>query len=169
MSLISETLKNISLKELCIVIISLFVIFNVLSYLNLVPFNSTLMYVAIIAYFIFIHKGMCDFSIKSSYLWFSVVLPIFLNVIINFAVRKVDKSKNISHDFKNDFVMYGICATACVVAIIHRDYGVMSGAYVFPIVLSASYNQKRLLNNTFYISIASLTFTMVIQVLQLLN
>ena len=122
--------------------------------------------VEIIAYFIFIHKGMCDFSIKSSYLWFSVVLPIFLNAIINFAVRKVDKSQKVSHNFKNDFVMYGICATACVVAIIHRDYGVMSGAYVFPIVLSASYNKKELLNKTFYISIASLTFTMMIRVLQ---
>ena len=61
--------------------------------------------VEIIAYFIFIHKGMCDFSIKSSYLWFSVVLPIFLNAIINFAVRKVDKSQKVSHNFKNDFVI----------------------------------------------------------------
>jgi len=122
--------------------------------------------IEIIGYIIFIYNGMCDFSIKSSYLWFSVILPIFLNVTINFVVRKVDKSPKVSHDFKNDFVMYGICATACVVAIIHRDYGVMSGAYVFPIVLSASYNKKSLLNKTFYISIASLTITMMIRVFQ---
>lgn len=90
MSLISETLKNISLKELCIVIISLFVIFNVLSYLNLVPFNSTLMYVAIIAYFIFklrnsfsdLRNDLSEVFSKDSIK--SILLVVVLNIFLSY-------------------------------------------------------------------------------------
>lgn len=53
MSLINETLKNITLKELCIVIISLFAIFYILKSFNIVSFDPTLLYVLIIFYFAF--------------------------------------------------------------------------------------------------------------------
>ena len=53
MSLINENLKKVTLKELCILIISIFIIFYALKSLNVISLNSTAMYVLIIFYFIF--------------------------------------------------------------------------------------------------------------------
>lgn len=53
MSLINDTLKNITLKELCIFIICSYLLFYCLSLINVLPFNSTFIYILIIIYFIF--------------------------------------------------------------------------------------------------------------------
>ena len=82
-------------------------------------------------------------SFSCNYLWINVVLPIFINVGIHIAARIINKSDKPGHDFKNAAVIYGVSITAIVVAIFHRDYIVTSCAYVFPIVLSALYNQKK--------------------------
>ena len=90
MSLISETLKNITLKELCVVIISLFAIFHAFKLFNVISSYSTAIYVIIILYFIFklrnsfsdLKKDLKEVFSKDSIK--SILLVVILNIFLSY-------------------------------------------------------------------------------------
>ncbi len=91
MSLINDTLKNISLMELCIVIISLFIIYSFLNAFGM-SISSSWIYFFIIVYFIFkLRNSFCDFGkdfavIFSKDLLKSIVLIVVLNILFSYGM-----------------------------------------------------------------------------------
>ena len=92
MSSINETLKNITLKELCIVIISLFIIFYALSFFDILSFNSTWIYVFVIVYFIFKFRNSFSTLKKDILSVFSkdsikaILLIVVLNIFLSYGL-----------------------------------------------------------------------------------
>ena len=89
---INETLKNITLKELCIVIISLFAIFYAFSFFKILPFNSTWIYVMIIVYFIFkLKNSFSDLKTDIAKVFSkdsieSILLVVVLNIFLSYGL-----------------------------------------------------------------------------------
>ncbi|MDO5480019.1 MAG: hypothetical protein Q4G23_12740, partial [Clostridia bacterium] len=108
----------------------------------------------IAAYFIFVHMGLHSLSLGSRYLWLNVVLPIVLNFLTHMAVRMLCKVDSVSHKTKNYVAIYATIITSFVVSFFHRDYIVTGCSYVFPIILSAMYNDKVILRRSLWSSLA---------------
>ena len=113
--------------------------------------------VEIIAYFIFVYLGIEKFSFESGYLWLNVILPICINACAHLVAVWICRSERFSIDFRNASIIYAAFVTTFVVSIFHRDYIVTLCAFVFPIILSAMYNDKKLLKQSLYLALVSLT------------
>lgn len=116
-------------------------------------------FVEIMAYFVFVKWGMQSLSWDNGYLWGNVVTPILINLIAHFLVRGIQQSPKISDKWKNSSVIYAAFVTTFVVSLFHRDYPVTICAFVFPIILSAMYNDQGLLKQSLWLSLTSLTTT----------
>ncbi len=130
----------------------------------------------IAAYFIFVHMGLHSLSLRSHYLWLNVVFPIILNFLAHMAARWLCKSESVNHNLKNYSIIYAMIATSFVVSLIHRDYIVTGCSYVFPIILSALYNDKVILKQSLWsslilvsVSVATLFAERKIDVTMLIN
>ena len=90
MSLFNEKLKNISLKEVLVLIIILFIIQYIFNSLNIVHINSVWIYICIIFYFIFKLKGnFSDFkedfaAIFSKEILKNVLIIVILNIFLSY-------------------------------------------------------------------------------------
>ena len=118
--------------------------------------------VEIVAYFVFVVMGVQTLSLKCTYLWLNVVSPICINLLVHLGATFVCRSNFATYRFKNASVIYAAVATSIVVSLFHRDYLVTSCAFVFPIILSALYNERKILQQSFWISLISLTFTVMV-------
>ena len=107
----------------------------------------------IAAYFIFVHMGLHSLSLESRYLWLNVALPIVLNFLTHMTVRMLCKVNSVSHKTKNYVAIYATIITSFVVSFFHRDYIVTGCSYVFPIILSAMYNDKVILRRSLWSSL----------------
>lgn len=119
-------------------------------------------FVEIFAYFIFVYLGIQQFSLQCRYLWVSVILPICINVCAHFTARKVCNSENVKMRLKNKSVIYAAFVTTFVVSLFHRDYLVTSCAFVFPVILSALFNDIKILRESVVLALVSLTTTVVV-------
>ncbi len=115
--------------------------------------------VEIAAYFLFVMMGMQLLSFRSVYLWVGVLIPICINVFAHLFAMWVCKKPNTNYQFKNNSVIYAAIVTSLVVSLFHRDYLVTSCAFVFPIILSAMYNDQKILRQSFWFSFVLLTVT----------
>lgn len=92
MSLINDTLKNISLKELCILIILVYALFYILDLVNILSFNSTFFYVLIIFYFIFkLRNSFLDFKkeflkVFSKDIFRYILIVVVLNIFLSYGM-----------------------------------------------------------------------------------
>ena len=93
------------------------------------------------------------FSFSSPYLWYGVVVPIAVNVTTHFIARVIVSNPNIRRGQKNRCIVTAALITAFVVAIVHREYIVTGCAFIFPMVLSAAFNDRKLLNASFVASV----------------
>ena len=97
MSSINENIKNITLKELCIVIIVLYLIYYVFNNFTIFHFKSTFIYIFIIAYFAFrLRKSFSDFKndflkVFSKDILKYVVLIVFLNIFFSYGMLYLSK------------------------------------------------------------------------------
>lgn len=122
--------------------------------------------VEIVAYFIFVLVGVHPFSFTSSYLWINVVMPICINTIIYMVARKICRSKGVGYRAKNHTVSYAAIAVSFIVSLFHRDYLVTSCAFVFPIILSAMYNDRTILKRSLFVSLLFLSITVLVLFLE---
>lgn len=118
--------------------------------------------VEIIAYVIFVCRGIQSLSLKNAYLWKNVITPICINALAHIIAIAVNRSRTTKTEHKNAFVIYAAFVTAFVVSLFHRDYMVSLCAFVFPIILSALYNDKKLLGQSFWIAVGSLSITVTV-------
>ena len=107
----------------------------------------------IIGYIILIKSGIEEFSISNSYLWFAVILPIVINLTTHLVARHIVNKPNVSRRTKNSTIIIAALITSYVVSIIHKEYLVTSSAFVFPMILSSMFNNKKLLNTSFLASL----------------
>ena len=107
----------------------------------------------IIGYIILILAKVEFFSIKNHYLWFNVVFPIIANMLTHIGARLIVKHPDVSFQNKNAGVIVAALITSFIVAVVHKEYMVTSCAFIFPMVLSAIFNSKKLLNTCFIASI----------------
>lgn len=114
-------------------------------------------FVEIMAYFVFVWLGLHPLSFWSVYLWEGVIIPIVINVIAHICARRKCHKKDVSEKSKNRSVIHAAFVTTFVVSIIHRDYIVTLCAFVFPIILSAMYNDKSILKESVVLALISLT------------
>ena len=110
----------------------------------------------IIGYIILINSGVENFAINNLYLWYGVVFPIVINCIAHLVARRIVNSKRVSTRSKNKSIIAAALITSFVVAVIHKEYIVTSCAFIFPMILSAMFNDKKLLNASFFISVVIL-------------
>lgn len=113
---------------------------------------STISIVEIISYFVFVAAERATLSWSDSYLLFSVLLPILVNVIAHFVARYVVHKTSFSEEKKNSAIIYAALVTTLLVSIIHREFILTSCAFIFPMVLSTVFNNKKLLNATLAVS-----------------
>ena len=107
----------------------------------------------IISYFLLVNFGVEELSLNNRYLWSCVISPIAINVITLTFVRTLIDHTRISDNAKNAVVIVGTLITSFVVAISHKEYIASGCAFVFPMLLSSIFNNKRLLNASFITSL----------------
>lgn len=117
------------------------------------------MLVEIGAYIFFVSKGMYELSIKDPYLRWKVIFPVVLNWIIQIIAIIVDKSKKIRHDTKNKLVVFAALAVSFVTTAVHREYIVIMGAFMFPLIFSATFNDQKLFNQAAILSLVIVVAT----------
>lgn len=113
----------------------------------------TISILEIIGYAILIVAGVEFLSLQNHYLWYGVVLPIVANAITHLVARSLVNKPEGSRQQKNRIIITATLVTSFIVAIIHKEYIVTSCAFIFPIVLSALFNDRKLLNISFITSI----------------
>lgn len=119
-------------------------------------------FVEIAAYLAFVYAGIHKLSLTCSYLWFSVVAPVIINSVAHIAAKIICNSRTLGIRTKNHSVIYATVITSFAVSVFHRDYLITSCAFVFPIILSAMYNDKQLLKNSLFSSLLLLTLTVIV-------
>ncbi|MBQ7036028.1 MAG: GGDEF domain-containing protein [Clostridia bacterium] len=113
----------------------------------------------IFAYYVFIFFGLERFAPDCGYLWSGVLIPICINVAVHIAARKKCRNKEVDVKHKNNAVIYAAIVTTFVVSVFHRDYIVTSCAFVFPIILSAMFNDRKLLRKCMLYCLLTLSVT----------
>lgn len=107
----------------------------------------------IIGYIILVLNGVETFSLDNLYLWYAVVFPNIANTITHLVARKIVNSPKVSHQRKNETIILAALITSFIVAVIHKEYLVTSCAFIFPLILSAMFNDRKLLVASFITSI----------------
>lgn len=88
----NDTLKKITLKELCILIICSYLLFHCLSSINILSFNSTFIYVLIIFYFMFKFRNSFSdiksdiLEVFSSDLFKYILIVVVLNIFFSYGM-----------------------------------------------------------------------------------
>ena len=103
----------------------------------------------IIGYIVLVFSGVESFSLHNAYLWYGVVLPIVINTVTHFIARRIANHAPVSRARKNRSIIIAALITSFVVAVIHKEYTVTSCAFIFPMMLSAIFNDRKLLNMSF--------------------
>ena len=103
----------------------------------------------IIGYMILVESGVEFFSLRNRYLWYGVVFPIVINVLTHAVARLLVNDKKLDRHQKNKAIILAALVTSLVVAVVHKEYIVTSCAFIFPMILSAVFNDKKLLNLSF--------------------
>lgn len=114
---------------------------------------STVSLFEIIGYIILVLAGVEYFSIENHYLWYGVIIPIVLNVATHLIARMIVHNPRVSREKKNACIIIAALITSFIVAIIHKEYIVTSCAFIFPMILSATFNSRKLLHTTFIASV----------------
>ena len=117
------------------------------------------MLVEVGAYIFFVSKGMCELSLNDQYLRWKVIFPVVLNWIIQLVAIFVDKSKKINHNTKNRIVIFSAVSVSLVTTAVHREYIVIMGAFIFPLLFCATFNDKKLFNHTALFSLVIVVVT----------
>ena len=107
----------------------------------------------IIGYIVLVLSGVEFFSLRNGYLWYGVVFPVIANTLTHLIARWIVHRARVSRWWKNGSVVFAALITSLIVAVIHREYLVASCAFIFPIVLSAMFNDRKLLNISFFVSV----------------
>ncbi len=107
----------------------------------------------IIVFLVLIRSGMEEFSRHSRYLWLCVVLPIAVNILTHTIVRILSNCPGISRKTKALLVLMATWITSLVVAVLHKEYIITSCAFVFPMILCAMFNERKLLTASFIVSL----------------
>ena len=90
---------------------------------------------------------------NSPLLWFRLLIPSGINALTHLATRLFINTSNASPKAKNAAITAALLITAFVVAVFHRKYLVACCTFVFPIILSALFNNKKLLTGCFVSSL----------------
>ena len=107
----------------------------------------------LIGYIILVFADVESFSLQNHYCWYGVIIPIILNTVTHLIARKRVNSPHLSREKKNQSIIIAALITSFVVAIIHKEYIVTSCAFIFPIILSAMFNDRKLLHTSFIASV----------------
>ena len=110
----------------------------------------------VIGYIVLIHAGVEEFSLRNVYLWTRVVLPIAANLINHLIARAIVNRPGIKRKAKNAAIISAALITSFLVAVLHKEYIITSCAFVFPMILSAMFNDKKLLNASLITSLGIL-------------
>lgn len=118
----------------------------------------TVLIFEIIGYTVLIRTGNDRLSWNSHFLWWELLIPSGINMLTHIAARLLLRSSRLSHNAKNTVIITAALITAFVVSVFHRNYPITSCAFVFPMILSASFNSKKLLTSCFVSSLFALGF-----------
>ena len=119
----------------------------------------------ILVYFIFVRIGNCTLSFADEYLFDGVLVPIGANLLVLLATLFVNHSPRISEEKKNDLIINGITAVACIITLCHREYLITTCTCLFPMILSTAFNDKKLVLHTFLFSLITGTITVILSIL----
>ena len=109
---------------------------------------STVSLFEIIGYLVLVRSGAEKLSFENRYLWLCVILPICVNVITHMLARIFVNHPRIHRHRKNTIIITAALITSFVVAVLHKEYIITSCAFVFPIMLSAMFNDRKLLKTS---------------------
>lgn len=115
----------------------------------------TVSIVEIIGYIVFILRGTQTFSFTNKYMWLCVVLPIVVNFTAHFCARYAINTLSLRESAKDSLIVYAALATSIVVSISHREFIITSCAFIFPVILSTFFNNRKLLNQCTLIFVLS--------------
>ncbi|MBQ4631313.1 MAG: GGDEF domain-containing protein [Clostridia bacterium] len=118
--------------------------------------------VEIIAYILYTYSGTYPLTIACPYLWHSLIGPAAINFSSHIIARKICKSDEFANDRKNSALIYATLITTTVVSLVHRDFIIAASAFIFPMMLSANFNDRKLLRHSLGVSLFSLTATTII-------
>lgn len=113
----------------------------------------TVLLFEIVGYILLIYHGKEQLAWDSHFLWFGIVIPFTINALAHVGAKYLVHSKTVSPRVKTEAVIVAALVTAFVVSVFHRDYIVTSCAFVFPLILSSMFNDKKLLLFSFFSSL----------------
>ncbi|MBE7050455.1 MAG: GGDEF domain-containing protein [Ruminococcaceae bacterium] len=111
-------------------------------------------------------KGICQWSVNDNYFRMKVMLPVTLNWLILIITLPAVRSKKFSGTTKSRIITLGAMSVSFVVTIIHREYTVMMCSFIFPLILCANFNDKKLFNITGVYAFAIISVTSFLKVAQ---
>lgn len=109
---------------------------------------ATVSVVEILGYLVFLKIGQVQLSLDDIYLQNNVLLPILINLIAHLWARVVVFKSSCDDSFKNASIIYAALVTTAVVSICHREFLMTSCSFIFPMVLSTVFNNKKLLRQS---------------------
>ena len=113
----------------------------------------TVSLIEIIGYIVLVCSGRESLALHNAYLWYGVVLPIAVNAVTHVTARRIANDPAVSRRKRNGSIVIAALITSFVVAVIHREYIVTGCAFIFPIMLSAMFNDRKLLNTSIFVSV----------------
>ena len=115
--------------------------------------------VELIAYILYVCNGKYPLSLKCPYLWHSLIIPATINFGAHIIAGLICKSDNYAYDEKNSALIYATLVTTSVVSLVHRDFIIAACPFIFPMMLSANFNNRKLLKHSFWVSLSALIAT----------
>lgn len=106
----------------------------------------TISLLEILAYVVLVRSGTETLSWDNRYLWWCVVVPIVVNMLTHVVARILVFYAPIRRRRKNIAIIGAAMVTSFMVAVPHKEYIVTGCAFVFPMILSAMFNDRKLLN-----------------------
>lgn len=119
---------------------------------------TVISFVEVVACIVFSKKPWLIEISPMRFLNYNVVLPIIINYTAHVIARLLVLNKKVSDVIKESAVVFATYVTATCIAMIHRNYILTLCSFVFPIVLSGFFNNKKLLNWLTLFSAISLMF-----------
>lgn len=114
--------------------------------------------IELVGYAVLLKEGILLPDLHEPYVWYGVIIPIAANIIIHSIARGLIFLSSLNEELKNGIIIYAALATSATVSICHRDFSITLCSFIFPMVLSTVFNDRKLLNQSVHITAATYLF-----------
>ncbi len=109
-----------------------------------------------------ISMGKEQLSLTSGYLYKSLLLPIFVNIVVQICIKSICKVKELNSRIKDYAVIYAMLITSAIITLCHKEILACAFVFAIPILMLVVFNNKKLLGHATIFSLASLAISVAV-------